>query len=68
MGHSELLAEYETRKARVRAHYRAKEKQRGAQLDFKDSSQSAGDDDITAGQLQKRPRGRPQKVLPATVY
>jgi hypothetical protein len=66
VGHTELVAEYEARKARARAR-RGPNGKRRIQPDLKHCARPAGDDNTTAGQPQKRSRGRPRKVPPATV-
>jgi hypothetical protein len=62
----EVVAEYEARKARARERRGPKGKRR-AQSDLKHCSRATGDDNSTAGQTQKRPRGRPPKVQPAKI-
>ena len=62
----EVVAEYEARKARARARCGAKGKQT-ARMYLKHSSRTGQDANATAGQPQKRPRGRARKVPSATV-
>ena len=62
----EVVAEYEARKARARARCGAKGKQR-VRKDLKPCSLIGQDANATAGQPQKRPRGRPRKVPTAKV-
>ena len=64
--HRELVAEYEARRARARARREPKGK-RGVQPDLKHCSRVTGDANTMGGHPQKRPRGRPRKIQPATV-
>jgi hypothetical protein len=66
VGNKEMVAEYEARKSRARARCGAKGKQR-ARINLKHGSRTGQDANATAGQPQKRPRGRARKVPSATV-
>ena len=61
----DVVAEYETRKARARERCGPKRK-RKARPNLKHCGRIAGDVN-TVGQPQKRPRGRPRKVQPAKI-
>ena len=56
----ELVAEYEARKARIRAG-RGIKKGRKGRRDLKQGRRKAAEADVLGGQQTKRPRGRPRK-------
>ena len=66
VGNKEVVAEYEARKARAQARSGAKGKQR-VRPDLEHYSRAGQDANATVGQAQRRPRGRPRKVLLTTV-